>query len=90
MLLFPGAMLNTSHQRKVKVIMFKKKATKGRKKTAPKEKTSTKKKKKEVHIDDARFTENLALSMEVIAQGGENQGTSEQAETSQPLTTGFA
>ena len=73
--------------------MFKKKARKQpkeEKKTATKEKTSTKKKQKEVHIDDARFTENLVLATKVIAQGGENEGTLQQAETSQPLTTGIA
>ena len=67
-----------------------KKATKGRKKTAPKEKTSTKKKQKEVSIDDARFAENLAVATEVIAQSGKNSGTSEEAETSQQLSTGMS
>ena len=83
MLLFQGAMLNTSHQRKLKPMIFKKKATKGRKKTASKEKISIKKKQKEVNIDDARFTENLAVATEVITQSDKNPGTSEEAETSQ-------
>ena len=64
-----------------------KKASKGRKKTAPKEKTSSKEQ-KEVNIDDARFAENFTVATEVIAQSGENSGTSEEAETSQQLSTG--
>ena len=56
------------------------------KKNALKQKPTISRKKKSADVDDDRYNENLALAVEIIAQGGEseeeaNEGNSQQWQT---------